>query len=223
MKISSIILKKKIAGIAGVTFFLLVCISSALAVDQQAAMKPPNNIKDLWEVRSFQVAVFSAILTAFTGFLAAWWAVWVWWRDLRWKQAELARTLLDEIFDYGPSNDAWRMVDGEETYNEEKGNVYLINMDQVRRALPKPWNDDRGGPDVYVRWCFDALLYYLERLEQSVKIKLVRIEDLTAPTSYYIALMANDKKLFQDYAELIRFRGAIAFMNRFPEWHDKKI
>lgn len=225
MKISSNIWKKKIAGIAGVAFFSLVFISSALAVDQQAAAKPPDSIKDLWEVRSFQVAVFSAIFTAFTGFLAAWWAVWVWRRDLRWKQAELARTLLDEIFDYGPSNDAWRMVDGEETYSDEKGNIYVINMDLVRQALPKPWNEDRGGLEVYVRWCFDALLYYLERLEQSVQIKLVRIEDLTAPTSYYIALMAKDekdKKLFHDYAELIRFHGAIAFMNRFPEWRDKK-
>jgi hypothetical protein len=131
--------------------------------------------------------------------------------------------LLDGIFDYGPSNDAWRMVDGEKIYEDDKGNEYHINMDLVRQALPKPWNDDRRGPDLYVRWCFDALFYYLERLEQSVKIKLVRIEDLATPTSYYIALMANDKKLFRDYAELIRFHRAIAFMNRFPEWRDKEI
>ncbi len=144
-------------------------------------------------------------------------------QELRWKQAELARQMLDEIFDYGPSNDAWRMVDDEEAYKDDKGNQYRINMDQVRRALPKPWSDECSGPDVYVRWCFDALFYYLERLEQSVRIKLVRIEDLTASTSYYIELMAKDKKLFQDYAKLIHFNGAIAFMERFPEWKNKEI
>ena len=44
--------------------------------------------------------------------------------ELRWKQAELARTLLDEIFDFAPSNDALRMVDGEVDYKDENGNVF---------------------------------------------------------------------------------------------------
>jgi hypothetical protein len=193
-----------------------------------------------WETISFQAAAFSAIFTAFAGICAGVWAMIVWqrearWRredhaaelrqreeELRWKQAELARQLLDEIFDYGPSNNAWRMVDGEESFKDELGNEYRINMDDVRRALPTPWSNERCGPDVYIRWCFDALFYYLERLEQSVQIKLVRPEDLSAPASYYIALMAGDKKLFEEYARFIRFDRAIAFMNRFPEWRDKK-
>jgi hypothetical protein len=140
--------------------------------------------------------------------------------ELRWKQAGLAREMLDEIFDYGPSNNAWRMVDGEEDYSDDKGNSYRIDMNLVRRALPQPWNDDCGGPDVYVRWCFDALLYYLERLEQSLQIAIVRLDDLAAGVTYYIALMAKDKKLFRDYAKLICFNGAIAFMERFPEWRE---
>lgn len=193
-----------------------------------------------WESLSFKAAAFSAIFTAVGGICAGVWAVVVWrrearWRredreaelkqrqeELRWKQAELARQLLDDIFDYGPSNDAWRLVDGEEVYKDEKGNEYRINMDMVRRALPKPWSDECAGPEVYIRWCFDALLYYLERLEQSVQIELVRFEDLAASTSYYIDLMAKDKQLFQDYAELIRFNRAIAFMNRFSEWRDRR-
>jgi hypothetical protein len=194
-----------------------------------------------WETLSFKAAIFSAIFTVLAGICAGIWAVIVWrkealWRredhaaevnqrevELRWKQAELARQLLDEIFDYGPSNDAWRMVDGEEAYKDNDNNEYRIGMDLVRRALPKPWNDDSHGPEVYVRWCFDALLYYLERLEQCVQIKLVRFEDLAASTSYYIKLMAKDKKLIQDYAEAIGFHGAVTFMNRFPEWRGDSV
>ena len=190
-----------------------------------------------WETLSFKAAAFSVVFASLAGICAGVWAVVVWrrearWRredhaaeltqkqeELRWKQAELARTLLDEIFDYAPSNDAWRMVDGEENY---KNGQFRITMDDVRRALPKPWNNESGGPEVYVRSCFDALFYYLERLEQSVQTKLVRIEDLAAPTAYYVALMAMDKKLFQDYAELIRFHRAVAFLNRFPEWRTKE-
>ncbi|MBI4660018.1 MAG: hypothetical protein HY735_14350 [Verrucomicrobia bacterium] len=145
-------------------------------------------------------------------------------QELRWKQAELARIMFDGIFDYDPSNDAWRMVDGEEEgYKNSRGNEYRINMDLVRQALPAPWSDERGGPEVYVRWCFDALFYSLEQIEHSVQLGILRFEDLEAPAAYYVALMTKDKKLFQDYAELIRFRRAVQFMERFPEWRDKKI
>jgi hypothetical protein len=205
-----------------------------------AEASPQTEAKGPWETASFQAAVFSAIFTILAGIVAGVWAVITWqreakWRredheadlqqrkeELRWKQAELARDLLDDIFDYSPSNDAWRMVDGEESYKDAEENKFQIDMVHVRRALPKPWNDERGGPDVYVRWCFDALFYYLERLESSLKLELVRMEDLTASASYYIALMATDKKLFEDYAKVIRFPGAIAFMERFPEWRNKQ-
>jgi hypothetical protein len=50
-------------------------------------------------------------------------------QELRWKQAELARTMMDAIFDYDPSNDAWRMVDGEEDgYKDQGGNKHRIDM-----------------------------------------------------------------------------------------------
>jgi hypothetical protein len=176
-----------------------------------------SSARELWELGSFKATIAATLITIGSAVVTGGFAVLQWRKELRWKQAELARTLLDEIFDYDPSNDAWRMVDGKEIYKDGKGNEYRINMGLVRQALPTPWADDRGGQDVYIRWCFDALLYYLERLEQSVQINLVRMEDLTAPTSYYIELMAKDKKLFRDYAELIRFHGAVAFMNRFPE------
>jgi len=190
-----------------------------------------------WETLSFKAAVYLAIFTILAGICAGIWAVVVWrreaeWRredhaaelkqraeELGWKQAELARTLLDEIFDYGQSNDAWRMVDGEKKY-KDGDNEHHITMDLVRQALPKPWHDGSGGTNLYVRCCFDALFYYLERLEQPVKSNLVRFEDLSAPITYYISLMAKDKKLFLEYAELIRFHGAVAFMNRFPEWQN---
>ena len=60
------------------------------------------------------VAIMSAVLTG--GF-----ALFQWKKDLRWKQAELARSMLDEIFDYPPSDDAWRMVDGEMDYKDSNG------------------------------------------------------------------------------------------------------
>ena len=179
-------------------------------------------VHDFWEIASFKVAVFGAIA-------AALWAVWQWRRDYRWKQAELARTLLDEIFDYKPSDVAWRIVDGETTFKIKKKETE-ITMDDVRRALRVARNDageealledaneERRRKDEYVRRCFDALFYYLERLEQSCEIKVVRFDDLLASASYYINLMAKNDELFEKYAEFIQLGRAVAFMKRFPQW-----
>ncbi len=184
-------------------------------------------VHDYWEILSFKVAVFSAICTGA-------WAVWLWRKDYRWKQAELARTLLDEIFDYKPSDVAWRIVDGETAFKIKKMETE-ITMDDVRRALRVARNEagqeallddvdaEKRRKDDYIRWCFDALFYYLERLEQSCEIKVVRFDDLLASASYYMKLMAKDKELFEKYAEFIHLRRAVAFMKRFPEWPATKM
>ena len=144
-------------------------------------------------------------------------------QELRWKQAKLARTMLDGIFDYPPSNDAFRLVDGETVgYKNSRGKSYDIEMSLVRESLPGKWNEDSESPQDYVRWCFDALFYVLEQLEHSVQLGILRFEDLEAPLAYYFALMAEDKKIFQDYAERIRFHRAVLLMERFPEWRTPK-
>jgi hypothetical protein len=203
------------------------------------AQAAATSATDKWEHYSFVATVFAAIW-------AAVWAIRQWkresqWRrqdqekerqakheelaqrkqELRWKQAELARKMTDAIFDYPPSNDAWRMVDGEIRYKED-GNEMQIDMALVRGALPKPWSDECGGPQVYARWCFDALFYYLEQLEHALQLDILNFEDLEASASYYVSLMAEDKKLFQDYAELIGFRRAVAFLERFADWRNAR-
>jgi hypothetical protein len=153
-------------------------------------------------------------------------------QELQWKQAELARELLDDIFDYKPSNDAWEMVDGETDFKDMDGVRLHITIEDVRRALtlteesgililPNATDSETKQKEKYIRWCFDALFYYLERLEQSLRTEVVRFGDLRSSATYYVALMATDKKYFQDYCKFIGFEGAVAFMNRFLEWQNK--
>ena len=182
--------------------------------------------KAVWETRSFQAAVYTALFTALSGVCTGAWAVWQWRDQHRWKQAKLARKMLDEIFDYRPSNDAWRMVDGDKKYKDTEKVEIEITADDVKRALKLPLqtagDENERRRDDYIRWCFDALFYYLERLEQSVQIKIIRFEDVLSPTSYYIEAMSNDRELYESYAKFIRFENAIAFLGRFSEWRDAK-
>jgi hypothetical protein len=166
-------------------------------------------------------------------------------QELLWKQAELARKLLDDIFDYRPSDDAWKMVDEETTFvvggkssfsPDLKKRKIEIKKEHIKQALEL----NKGKTDLmvvlkdpddeeyqirikYVRWCFDALFYYLERLEQSIEVNVVRFGDLKSPASYYIAKMSGEKEIYQNYAEFISFHGAVKFMERFSEWRVKTV
>jgi hypothetical protein len=200
---------------------------------------------------SSEIAVFSAIFTVFGGICAGVWAVVVWrreatWRredreaelkqrkeELRWKQAELARQLLDDIFDFAPSRNAWDMVDGITEFKNDADQEIEVNEGDIKRALEltmvegqlalRNSHDEKARrEEKFIRDCFDALFYYIERLERSLRIKVVHFDDLSAPSGYYINLMAARKMLFKRYAEFIGFDGAIAFMERFPEWREKK-
>jgi len=189
--------------------------------------------KELWELWSFKATVAAALITLVTAVVTGGFAVCQWRKDLRWRQADLARTLLDAIFNDPASNDAWRMVDDERNYEDLEKVKLQITMDDVRRALKLTMRDGRATletaahendrqKDDYIRWCFDDLFYYLERLDHSCEIKVIRFEDLLASASYYIELMAAEKELFQRYSQFIRFDRAVHFMERFPEWRRQR-
>src|SRR5262249_45794692 len=161
-------------------------------------------------------AVFSAIFTIFAGICAGVWAVAVWrreakWRredrhaellrrnqELQWKQAELARQLLDEIFDFPPSEGALDMLDGESEFSEfedagakrlkiGKSDIqHALRVGTVagKRSLLDSASEKEQRADKHIRYCFDSLFYYLERLERSVATNVVRFEDLLASSGY---------------------------------------
>jgi len=90
-----------------------------------------------WDTASL-VAAIGVMVTVLIACVTGAWAVFTWKKEseskrasldrqlkhreevLRWKQAELAREMLDEIFDYTPSDEAWRMVDGGTTYKDRE-------------------------------------------------------------------------------------------------------
>jgi hypothetical protein len=187
------------------------------------------HVPSVWEENSFKAAVFGAIATFALGIATGIWGVIVWRKDYRWKQAELARKLLDELYEYERSNAAVELIDGTTHFVTSEGKFRATRGD-MQEALAmeittegekrlRVYADEQQHPHlVFIRKCFDGLFYYLERFEQSCEIKVVVFEDLRASTSYCVKLMAKDKKLFEDYAKFIHYHRAVTFLRRFPEW-----
>ena len=59
----------------------------------------------------------------------------------------------------------------------------------------------------------------MRRIEHSVEIALVDLEDVRSPLEYYVRLMAViDRPLFEGYMKFFGFDLALAFAQRIPEW-----
>jgi hypothetical protein len=128
--------------------------------EKEKEKEKEKETRDYFEVLAFKATAATACVTVIFGLATGGWAVWLWRRDYRWKQAELARRLLDDIYEYELSNAAWGMVDGKTHFQGKQGEV-IVNMDDVRRALRLPLQDGRNESarykNLFIRECFDAL------------------------------------------------------------------
>ena len=64
-----------------------------------------------WQILSWKAAVGAALVAALAAVAKGFWALWQQRKELRWKQAELARELVDKWFSWTGSSNALRMVD----------------------------------------------------------------------------------------------------------------
>lgn len=137
-------------------------------------------------------------------------------RELRWKQANIGRELVDKMVHSQASN-ALRMLD----YADEAsifegipGSDKALNKKDIIAALNL--NNQISSPKyTYIRECFEILLYHVERLEYFIQNNLITVEDVKFPLDYYTPLIEMNKGLFVAYAEHCKYKRAIRFFERF--------
>jgi|SRR5215204_4224341 len=171
------------------------------------------------------VELISKVVAIVGGLTAAFLAIWQAGqnlkqrkRELRWKQAELGKKIIDEIFDYQPSRDALLMVEGRKRhYKITEGDSEVIVYPEIISALRLEVSNNRRR-QIYIQDGFDSLFYYLDRIEHFLGINLITFDDVRNPMEYYARKMAKDKKVFLDYINTINYKGAAEFLNRFQSW-----
>lgn len=176
--------------------------------------------KDRIEVTAWSVGILGALVAASIGIWQMVETRYQRTEELRWRQANLARELIDKMLADEQAGSALRMLDWEEQSHEyeiEVGRKEEINVNDVYSALQV--NDSQKSPkDVYIRECFDQLFFHINQVERSLRIKVLQFDDVKFPLDYYSKLMLQQKMVFETYMNEYGDKEALTFFQRFEGW-----
>src|SRR5262249_36556170 len=99
-------------------------------------------------------------------------------RDLRWKQAEAAKALNDEMLEDAESKLALEMLDYTgRSFTFPSGRSAVVTPEDLRQALD-PANTATVDTLADIRYCFDRLIYYFATLQHYIKSTLILPDDV---------------------------------------------
>jgi hypothetical protein len=141
--------------------------------------------------------------------------------DLRWKQAEAAKKLIDEWLTDEEAYDFCKMLEYENrVFINENGDRFSVNNDLITSALTTEDENINIPHEVnrrFVRDCLDAFLYFTELMQQGLQSNLYLLENLKFPLGYYVKKM-KEVKLYQsinEYAKRYGYDDSIKLLSNF--------
>ncbi len=137
--------------------------------------------------------------------------------ELRWKQAEAAKKLLDEMLSDPNAKAAMTMLDwSDREFEIAPGVRAKIGKQDYVRALR---TDGLGftEKEAYIRTCFDALFYFMAMMEHNIISELVRLEDVAYPLDYFIAIMNRDREVFTKFLKRYDQDRTLLFIERLEK------
>lgn len=145
-------------------------------------------------------------------------------QELRWSQAKIAKELLDEMFEDPLARAAMTMLDwhGRE-FEIKKGVVAAISEHDRLHGLRTTNLGVMSDKDVFIRDSFDRFFYYVDRIEQSIRIKLVDFEDVKFPLDYYAEQMRPDREVYERFMKTYGYRLAAEFFDKRLDYSLEKI
>lgn len=167
------------------------------------------------------VGIMGGLIAAFVGVYQLWQGNVQSGRELRWKQAETAREMVDKML----ADEGWKameMMDWEDEGRdyEINGRKEKVNVHAVYAALEKNESTDK---DRHIIDRLDRSFFLVSQLESAVRSDLVRVEDVKFPLSWYAAKrMCPRKKLFEDYMRENAAPETLQFFERLEEWRSCK-
>lgn len=139
-------------------------------------------------------------------------------RELRWKKAQAAKALNDEMLADKAADAAMFMLDWDGREFEIKaGERSSITRPEMLSAL-RTTNTVFSDKEMFVRDSFDKWLYYLGIFEHHISRDLIDFMDIEYPVEYYVGLMARDGAVFEEYLRRYGFGRTLSFLARFESW-----
>lgn len=138
--------------------------------------------------------------------------------DARWRQAQAAKELNDEMLDDPFAWQALQMLD----YPSEEAEVgplkFVASADSIRGALSVGSLDKNDAPGRAIRRCFDSFFYYLAVFQHHIDNQLVVASDLAFPSTYYLKRLGKFKAEVDAYLGKYQIEGAQKFLAASSVW-----
>jgi hypothetical protein len=188
--------------------------------DEEQRERPNEREKpDRLETYIKYLGFIGALIAAFSGIYQLWQNNVQGGRELRWKQAETARAMVNKMME----DEGWKameMMDWEDEGRdyEINGQKERVNAAAVYASLEK---DESTDKDRYIIDRLDRTFFLVSQLESAVRSDLVRIEDVKFPLSWYAAKrMCPRKQLFEAYMKENAAPETLQFFQRLDEWRN---
>jgi len=165
------------------------------------------------------VGIIGGLIAAFIGIYQLWQSNVLDGRELRWKQAELAREMVNKMM----ADEGWKameMMDWEDEGREYEinGHKEKVNANAVYAALE---SDESTDKDRHIIDRLDRTFFLVSQLESAVRSDLVRFEDVKFPLSWYATKrMCPRKQLFEAYMKENSAPETLQFFQRLDEWRN---
>jgi hypothetical protein len=137
--------------------------------------------------------------------------------ELRWKQAQSAKELLDDIHNHDLAKQAIHMldwVDGSAEYKIDDDARVIIDFPYVLKALALNHGDVTEA-QAYVRDCFDWFFYRIDRIEHYIRRGLIQFEDVADVFKVYAREVALHERVFNDFLQFHEYNLARHFFARY--------
>lgn len=136
-------------------------------------------------------------------------------QELRWKRANSAKELLDDIHNHELEKNCVRMLDWCDgpalEYEIAPGQKAVISYADVLAALAKNGSESRDGKDAYIRDCFDWFFYRVDRIQHYINRGLIDFEDVRAIFKVYAREISKNWKTYDEFLTFHEYHLARQF------------
>lgn len=122
--------------------------------------------------------------------------------ELRWKRANAAKELLDDIHNHELEKEAVHMLDwcnGQAEYEISPGQKAIISYADVLAALEKNTAYSPNPKDAFIRDCFDWFFYRVDRIQHYINRGLIDFEDVRAVFKIYAKEISTNWKIYDAF------------------------
>jgi hypothetical protein len=135
-------------------------------------------------------------------------------REYHWRQAGAAQASLEKMEADTLAADAMLMLDWDGRYFPSGSQKWPLRKKDVLRAL-RIEAPSFTEAETYVRDAFDRLLWHFERIQSQIDVELIGLRHVRFPLAYWVALMDEDRAIFDSFLTAYGYIGASRLMDAF--------